>query len=213
MRQRFTTTKATPFEKNASQYDAWFDKHHDQYYAELEAVRSLLPASGRGVEIGVGTGRFAAPLAISVGVEPSPQMAELARRRGIEVAEGVAEYLPFADNSFDFAVMVTVVCFLDDVAKAFQETWRILKPGGTLVLGFIDRESELGRIYSHKEERSTFYQDAHLYSVSELVVLLTKAGFSGFLYRQTLLPEEVTHLNVREGFGTGSFIAIQAHKQ
>jgi hypothetical protein len=48
-------------------------------------VRSLLPAGGYGVEIGVGTGRFAVSLGIAVGVEPSPAMAELARRRGIEV--------------------------------------------------------------------------------------------------------------------------------
>lgn len=204
--------KATPFQENATEYDAWFEKHPDQYQAELETLRSLMPASGRGVEIGVGTGRFAGPLGISVGIEPSPRMAEVARRRGIEVVEGVAESLPFADNSFDFAVMVTVVCFLDDIAKAFQETWRILKPSGTFVIGFIDRESELGRIYSQKTEESTFYRDANFYSVSELVVLLTKTGFSGFSYRQTLLPDE-TALTVREGFGSGSFVVIQAHKQ
>jgi SAM-dependent methyltransferase len=50
-----------------------------------------------GVEIGVGTGLFAVPLGILIGVEPSPRMAELARYRGIEVLENVAEELPFAD--------------------------------------------------------------------------------------------------------------------
>jgi SAM-dependent methyltransferase len=164
------------------------------------------------VEIGVGTGRFAAPLGISIGVEPSPGMAELARQRGIEVLEGVAEALPFADNSFDYALMVTVVCFLDDVAKAFREARRILKPGGTFVVGFIDRESELGRIYEQKKEQSIFYRDATFYSVSDLVVLLHKTGFVDFSYRQTLFPGEPTDVNVCEGFGTGSFVVIKTHK-
>ena len=117
-------TEKTPFDKQARDYDAWFEKHRDLYLAELEAVRNLVPASGAGVEIGVGTGRFAVPLGIPIGVEPAPRMAELARQRGIEVLENFAEALPFAYGSFDFAVMVTVVCFLNDAGQAFRESYR-----------------------------------------------------------------------------------------
>lgn len=204
--------KITAFDRHAAEYDAWFKKHDGLYQAELEALRAFIPASGHGVEIGVGTGRFAVPLGVSVGVEPSLQMAELARQRGIEVLEGQAEALPLPDNSFDFAVMVTVVCFLDDVAKAFKEAWRILKPGGSLVVGFIDRESELGQQYSQKKEQNRFYHDATIYSVGELEELLTKANFSGFVYRQTLLPGEITGHDVMEGHGSGGFVVIQARK-
>ena len=203
--------KTAPFDEQVYEYDAWFEINKDFYQAELEALRTFIPAGGHGVEIGVGTGRFAAPLGISVGVEPAPQMAQLARQRGIVVQEGVAEALPFADNSFDFALMVTVICFLDDVAKAFKEAWRILKPGGTLVVGFIDRESELGRIYDQKKG-SSFYRDATFYSASKVETFLTRADFSGFSYRQTLLPGEVTDLSVREGHGNGGFVVIRAHK-
>ena len=205
-------SKTEPFDEQANDYDSWFEKHPDLYLAELEAVRSFIPASGSGVEIGVGTGRFAAPLGIPIGVEPANRMAELARQRGIEVLEAVAESLPFTDDSFDFAVMVTVVCFLDDVTQAFRETCRILKPNGTLVIGFIDRESELGQQYSRKKEQSQFYRAATFYSVSELVVLLTKAGFSDFAYCQTLFPEETTNLTIKEGYGSGGFVVIRAHK-
>ena len=212
MRQpRTTMTKTATFNEQANEYDAWFEKNKDLYQAELEALRAFIPA-GHGVEIGVGTGRFAAPLGISVGVEPASQMAKLARQRGIVVQEAVAEALPFADNSFDFAVMVTVICFLDDVAKAFMEAWRILKPRGTLVVGFIDRDSELGRIYDQKKRQSSFYRDATFYSASEVETLLTKTDFSGFSYRQTLLLGEATDLRVREGHGNGGFVVIRAHK-
>jgi SAM-dependent methyltransferase len=205
-------TKTTSFDEQANDYDAWFENHPDLYLAELEAVRSFISASGCGVEIGVGTGRFAAPLGIPIGVEPALRMAELVRQRGIEVLKNSAEALPFADGSFDFAIMVTVVCFLDDVDQAFSEAHRILKPNGTLVIGFIDRESELGRRYSQKKDQSRFYCDATFYTVSQLEALLTKAGFSNFTYRQTLLPDEATDLTVREGYGCGGFVVIQAHK-
>lgn len=204
--------KIIAFDRQADAYDAWFENNHGLYQAELEALRAFIPANCHGVEIGVGTGRFAAPLGISVGVEPAQQMAELARQRGIEVLKGVAEALPFADNSFDFAVMVTVVCFLNDIAKAFKEAWRILKAGGNLVVGFIDRESELGRIYDQKKEQSSFYRAATFYSASEVETLLINAGFSGVSYRQTLLPGETTNLSVVEGHGSGGFVVIKVQK-
>lgn len=207
-----TMLMSTAFDEQAIEYDAWFEKHPDLYLAELEVIRSFIPVNGGGIEIGVGSGRFAVPLGLPIGVEPAPRMAELARQRGIDVLEAVAEALPFADATFDFAIMVAVVCFLNDVGLAFREACRILKPNGTLVIGFIDRESELGYYYSQKKEQSRFYRDASFYSVSELVGLLTKAGFLDFAYRQTLFPEETTNLTVKEGYGRGGFVVIQAHK-
>jgi len=204
--------KTAPFDEQVSDYDLWFEKHPDLYQAELEALRGFIPASGCGVEIGVGTGRFAASLGISFGVEPAPRMAALARLRGIEILDGTAEALSFGDCSYDFAIMVTVVCFLDDVAQAFREVCRILKPNGTLIIGFIDRESELGQHYSQRKDQSPFYRDATFYSVSELEELLTKAGFSNFAYRQTLALGETTDLTVREGHGSGGFVVIESHK-
>jgi len=206
---KIAMTKTTSFDKHVTEYDAWFESHRDLYSAELEAVRSFIPAGSSVMEIGVGTGRFAAPLGIPIGVEPSPRMAEVARQRGVEVVEGKAEDLPFADGSFDFALMVTVVCFLVDVTQAFREANRVLKPRGTLVILAIDRESDLGKQYIRRKEQSRFYRDATFYSVGELEALLTKTGFSDFAYRQ---PGETTELSVREGYGSGGFVVIRAHK-
>ena len=91
-----------PFEKYAQEYEAWFEKNPWAYNSEVEALRTQLPASGLGVEIGVGSGRFAGPLGIKVGVDPSASMRALAERRGIKAMDAKAKKLPFEDASFDW---------------------------------------------------------------------------------------------------------------
>ena len=83
------------FEAHTQRYEAWFDQHQAAYLSELLALRALVPWSGRGLEIGVGTARFAAPLGIQVGIDPSPKMLELAATRGIKCeASSVLDFLP-----------------------------------------------------------------------------------------------------------------------
>lgn len=203
------------FDKNVERYEAWFIEHPLVYVSELHAVRELLPGSGRGIEIGVGTGRFAAPLGIPVGVEPSRAMAAVAEQRGVRVSNGVAESLPFDDSRFDFALMVTTVCFLDDLDLAFGEAHRVLKPGGAFIIGFVDRNSPLGRQYRERKDRSVFYRDATFYSEDEIVSRLKISGFSGFAFRQTLFRpiEEMKDVEpVTVGSGKGSFVVIRGMK-
>jgi SAM-dependent methyltransferase len=129
-------------------------------------VRALLPWSGRGLEIGVGSGRFAAPLGVEFGIDPAAEMLAYARARGVRVACAVAEALPFADAAFDYALVVTTICFVDDAAAMLAEARRVLKPGGELVIGFIDRTSDLGRHYLAHREENVFYRDARFYSAT-----------------------------------------------
>ncbi|HPU77474.1 MAG TPA: class I SAM-dependent methyltransferase, partial [Thermosynergistes sp.] len=88
--------KIAPFEAHRNRYEQWFEDNRFAYEAEIEAVRLLLPKGGKGLEVGVGTGRFAVPLGVFTGLEPSPAMAEIARAKGVNVVEGVAEALPFS---------------------------------------------------------------------------------------------------------------------
>lgn len=71
------------FEESAQEYDEWFERHGFAYQSELAAIKTFIPKEGRGLEIGVGTGRFAVPLGIKVGVEPAKAMAAIARKRGM----------------------------------------------------------------------------------------------------------------------------------
>jgi SAM-dependent methyltransferase len=204
-----------PFEKHPLQYEQWFDRHKFAYESELQAIRKLLPQHGNGLEIGIGSGRFAAPLGIKLGLEPSSKMMEIAQARGIEVIGGVGESLPFRDSQFDFATMVTTICFLDDVEVAFSEAYRILKPGGCLIIGFIDKDSSIGQLYQQHKNENVFYRVATFYSVDEVVSHLKIAGFKVFNFAQTIFHSlaEIKGIEpVREGYGEGSFVVVRAVK-
>lgn len=201
-----------PFEDDAPRYDRWFDGHPLDFRAEVEALRPLLPA-GRCLEVGVGTGRFAEALGVREGVEPSPRMAERARGRGVDVQIGVAEALPFPDAGFDAVLMVTTVCFVADLPRALAETRRVLRPGGTLVVGFIDRDSHLGRRLDARRATNPFYASATFRSTAELLAALQAAGFTVGTIRQALVadPDPTNQVEpALPGHGQGGFVVVAA---
>jgi SAM-dependent methyltransferase len=208
--------KISPFEKYADQYEEWFDKNRWVYEAELRAVKDMIPPGGHGVEVGVGTGRFAEPLGIKIGVEPSKGMRKIAQKRGIQVLDGVAEEVPFYDCEFDFVLMVTTICFVDDINRALLEAHRILSHGGFLIIGFVDRNSMVGQAYLNRKEENVFYKDATFFSVEELVEIMDQAGFTDFTFKQTIfgnLSETVSNEPVTPGYGEGSFVVIRGRKE
>ncbi|MEF8774237.1 MAG: class I SAM-dependent methyltransferase [Halobacteriales archaeon] len=205
--------KSAPFEEHTDRYDAWFDHFEPVYRSELDALERLVPEAGLGVELGVGSGQFAEPLGIEVGVDPAKAMLERARARDIDVVRGVAEELPFADGAFDTALMVTTVCFVDDITRSLREARRVLAPDGALVMGYIDRESPVGRIYQENKDENPFYRDATFVSTDELVDQLEAAGFEEFEFVQTVFEwiEEIDEPEpVEDGYGDGSFVGIRA---
>jgi SAM-dependent methyltransferase len=206
-------TRIDAFEKYPEEYDQWFDEHPELYAAELKVLRRLIPSSSEahGLEVGVGSGKFAVPLGIGVGVEPSEKMATKARVQGVDVLSGVAENLPFADAGFDFVLMVTTICFVDDIEQALAETRRVLKSDGFIVVGFVDKDSALGKEYSARKHRSRFYRDATFLSAPEVLNYLKVSGFSVVEVLQTIVPGEAPE-RILDGFGTGSFVAVRATK-
>lgn len=201
------------FSRYHRKYDAWYDKNKFAYLSELEAIRKVLPKSGKGLEIGVGTGRFAAPLKITVGIDPSKEMIEIARGRGVDVRLGTGEKLPFGNASFDYAAIIITICFVKHPLKVLKETRRILKKNGRAIIGIVDKDSFLGKFYQKK--KSAFYKYAHFFTVKELTDLLKEAGFNRFSYYQTMfrLPENTDSMeSPRKGFGKGGFVVISAKK-
>jgi ubiquinone/menaquinone biosynthesis C-methylase UbiE len=207
-----------PFVKHAEEYDQWFDRHAAVYESELQAVKLQmlkLPENIHGIEIGMGTGRFSADLGIKEGIEPVAAMARMAVKRGVEVMKGTAERLPYRDLHFDFVLFVTI-CHLDNVQAAFKETYRVLKRGGSIIVGFLDRDQTIAQAYDNRRDHSEFYRHATFYPVNRVETLLKEAGFTKLEYMQTLFGklEDITELQTpEEGFGKGSFVVVKALKK
>jgi len=203
------------FDRHHKRYDAWYDRNRFTYLSELNALKKVLPAKGIGLEIGVGTGRFAAPLGIQYGIDPSRRMLEIAEGRGINVRPGRGEDLPFKNATFDYVAIIITICFVKNPGRVLKEANRVLKKKGRIILGIVDRNSFLGKFY-RKEKKSVFYKHARFFGVKELTGLLKSAGFDDVSYFQTLydLPEKITSVqNVRKGYGNGGFVVIKAGKK
>src|SRR4030066_1349863 len=202
------------FDRFAREYDQWFIENSFAYMSEVEAIRRYIPDSGSGVEVGAGTGRFSIPFGIKTGIDPSEEMARLAQTRGLFIMRALAEEFPFADETIDYVLMVTVICFLTDLPTAMKEVRRVLKPGGRLIIGFIDRESHLGKRYESKKDSSIFYKGARFYSVTHVMDILTSSGFHDFQVCQTLFtnPKDMVRCDsVREGHGEGGFVVLMGN--
>ena len=205
-----------PFDQYYDEYEQWFVENCYVYLSELVAVHHFMPLTGMGVEIGVGSGQFALPLEIRLGIDPSEKMLNLAQQKGIVVLTAVAKHLPFKNNIFDFALMVTTICFVDDLNISFQEVGRILKNNGIFILGLVDRKSPLGQIYLAKKEQNVFYRLATFYSTEEIISLLEHNKFTNIQTIQTIFGNlrEITSIQpFKNGYGEGGFVVIKAETQ
>jgi ubiquinone/menaquinone biosynthesis C-methylase UbiE len=131
----------------------YWDKHAGSYDREMAFFERVLfgdgrawacgQAHGRVLEIAVGTGRnlaFYPDTVTLTGIDVSPEMLGIARRRADELARpvdlqvGDAKALVFPDDSFDTVVCTLSLCGIPDVDRAVAEMKRVLRPGGRLLL-------------------------------------------------------------------------------
>ena len=101
----------------------------------------------------------------------------MAKRRGVEITLGEAEHLPYRTDSFDFVLMMTVICFLDDIERAFHEVHRVLDHGGILVTGFIEADGEIFQKYQHEPIKGRFLRFATFRTCDEVFGFFKDAGF------------------------------------
>ncbi len=101
-------------------------------------------SSGKILELGAGGGinlQFYDSQKVDrvIGIDPSPELADRARRAAqqsdipFEIVGGVAENMPFADDSFDTVLITFTLCTVTDQAQSLSEVRRVLKPGGKLL--------------------------------------------------------------------------------
>lgn len=126
----------------------------------------------RSLEIGAGTGFFTLNLKLAgildegTVTDISPRMVEVAKRNAaslgfaIEGRAADAEELPYADNSFDLVIGHAVIHHLPDVAKAFDEIFRVLKPGGRVVI--CGEPTRYGDVVARRLSRATWWATTRL---------------------------------------------------
>jgi SAM-dependent methyltransferase len=200
------------FQRTWKEYDEWYKAHPALFRTELAALRKAVPARGRGLEIGVGTGQFAAALSIPYGLDPSSGMLGPARRKGIQVVQGFGEAQPFRAGSFDYAIAVFVIEFVDDLRGFLAEAGRILRTGGVLITGIIDRDSAWGRHFHSSSQAGRFF---HPPSPRELLDCLEGLGLEPRGAWQALFgppPDLEEEEEPRTGFGQGGFVVLKAIK-
>jgi SAM-dependent methyltransferase len=142
------------------------------------------------LEVGVGTGRFAQALAVGHGVDPSRGAVVYARERGINVALGVGEALPYRAGVFGGALIVFTLCFVREPVHVLNEVHRTLAPRGGLVLGLLLRGTPWADWYAKRgAEGHPVYRSARFHSREEVISLLDEAGFRPMLWRSSLHQE------------------------
>ena len=107
-----------------------------------EAVADILSTGGRVVDIGCGEGillekimkRF--PEGNIEGLDMDPINITICREHGIAIREGGAYELPYEDRSLDACLFIEIIEHLHEPGRALDELYRVLKPGGRLVVLF-----------------------------------------------------------------------------
>ena len=174
----------------AGRYDAWYnsDVGRPIIATEVACLRPFLHRHpGPGLEIGVGSARFAQALAVEHGIDPAPALLRLAKARGIRAVLAGGESLPFPNGVFGEVLMALTLCFVKKPAQVLEDSRRVLRPGGGLVLGLILKESPWAEFYARKgKEGHPIYSQALFFGREEVEALLHLSGFEALEYRSCL---------------------------
>jgi len=175
------------FDRVAQLYDQWYETRLGQVVNELEQDLlyglARVDVPGRAVDVGTGTGHFAADLAGRgwrvVGLDLSAAMLAEAKEKPANTAwmRGDAAALPFASGAFELVLSVTALEFVARRQEAIQEMWRLVGPKGRLVVGVLNAWSPWAwarrRESQHQE---TPFSHAHFFTPREFLGLLRPLG-------------------------------------
>ena len=224
---------------NPEKYDVWYKTSlgalSDKLEKELVFSLFEIKHGDAVLDVGCGTGNYTIELAKRgadvVGVDSSEEMLIWARQKAqgerLKVNFQVADALnlPFPDESFDLILSNGLLCFLKEPEKALMEMHRVLKPGGGLAVGVLNKWSPWAFFRRIKGlYKDTIYNQAYYISPPELEGLIRGVGFDVKETRTCLfffpinnrvylkIAEQFERLDRRLIPKTGAFLAVSAVK-
>jgi ubiquinone/menaquinone biosynthesis C-methylase UbiE len=232
--------KRKVFDVYAEKYDSWFLKNMKVLESEVALLAHFLKKPGHTLSVGCGSGLFEMLLqrdygiVIKEGIDPSQEMAEIARNRGLKIRIGLAESMNYPQNEFDTVLFNGSPSYIKNLKQAFTEAYRILKPGGYIVVLDVPKESSYALLYNLAKVLKTwdhpllrgvvpqnpypieFVGEANWRTTQEKIKLLEDVGFKNLKYAQTLtrhpLYSNIEKEEPVEGYDKGDYVAIRGQK-
>lgn len=228
------------FDEYASKYDAWFLDNRNVLYSEVNLVASMLRDAGRILSVGCGSGLFEKIMreergvTVTDGIEPSVGMAEIARKRGLNVMIATAEEADFGNGVYDTILFNGTPSYITDLEGVVRKAYASLRPGGKIILIDVPKESTYGIMYNLAKALGTWHHPllegvyppnpypiefvnvANWRTTAEKVNLLNEAGFTDITFAQTLtthpLYSDIKEEQPVEGCDRGDYVAVSAIK-
>ena len=229
------------FDEYAATYDAWFLDNRNVLESEVRLVASTLRGAGRVLSVGCGSGLFekimrdAFGINVTDGVEPSAAMAEIARKRGMNVTEATAEEFDYPAGEYDTIIFNGSPSYITDLDKVLGKVYAALPEGGKVILVDVPKESTYGLMYNLAKALGTwnhpllegtyppnpypieFVNVANWRTTAEKIALLEKNGFGSIESSQTLTAHPLySNIEAEEpvaGHDRGDYVAVTAIKK
>ena len=229
------------FDEHASAYDSWFFDNQNLLSSELKLVAHFLDKKSNILSIGCGSGLFESLLAkdydihIKHGIEPSKDMAAIAKKRGMQVDISPAETCEIEADKFDIILFNGRVSYISDLDVCIKKAFGALKTGGKLILIDVPKESGFASLYNLASSLDTWehpllehispadpypielVKSANWRTSDEKIALMKDNGFVDFVYAQTLLTHPMYANDkvqkVIEGYDRGDYVAICGYKK
>ena len=213
-------------------YDDWYQTTVGQFVAEQEAqtLNALLQpqAEQKILEIGCGTGHFTLEMVQKgcriTGIDQAPKMLQQAQTKLSAYSKQVqlqimdAQKLEYADNQFDSVFSMATLEFITDPQVAYHQMYRVVKPGGTIVLGTIQKGSAWADFYESPACRGTAYEYAHFLTLKQIQNWDPQhfASAQQCLFLPPNLPESeynsTNEKNAQKTNPIGGFVCLQFRK-
>lgn len=171
------------FDSEAKFYDQWYESKLGKLVDEIETTCVFdlfkIKRGMKVLDVGCGTGNFSIKMAKQgcqvTGIDISKEMLKVAMAKANEKNLNIGFYhmdvynMEFDDSYFDGIISVTAFEFIKNPSKAMEEMFRVLKPGGYLVIGTINKDSQWGEMYLSEDfQKDSVFKYADFKTLEDL---------------------------------------------